>query len=208
LIGGCATLPPSTVALPPAPNSQFVAFDIDGTLTPHNLLTSRARPDAAAVVNAFASKGYAIVYITTRVPGFQLELPSWLRENGFPAGHLHAAQTATDRAHAAEFKSRMLVAYTQLGWRLSYAFGDSATDFEAYRRAGLSRDRIFALRRAGHKECEQGVYHMCLDGWSGYLQTIHAEVPEAGKRSPDGMNQYPGHICCCCLVIPGFKSHG
>jgi hypothetical protein len=111
------------------------------------------------------------VYITTRVPGFQFSVPSWLNENSFPAGHLHVAQSSQERENAADFKLRVLNSYIASGWRLSYAFGDSPTDFIAYERAGLPKERVFALKRKGRDTCEEGVYSACLDGWTEYLQT-------------------------------------
>jgi phosphatidate phosphatase PAH1 len=183
LVSACATLPNPPIPEPPDTGSQFVAFDIDGTLTPHNLLVSQPRPDAASAVRAFESKGYAIVYITTRVAGLQASLPSWLERNGFPPGTLHVAQSSRDRENAADFKLRVLNSYIERGWRLSYAFGDSPTDFAAYQGAGLPRERVFALKRMGRSTCEEGVYGACLDGWSEYLEAIDA-APTVGRGLP------------------------
>jgi len=191
LVSGCATLPPSPVPEPPAAESPLVAFDIDGTLTPHNLLVHEARDDAADVVKAFEARGYGIVYITTRVPAFQSSLPSWLAARGFPAGGLHVAQTTGERRNAADFKLRVLNSYVARGWRLAYAFGDSPTDFVAYQRAGLPKERIFALRRKGSSTCEEGTYQACLDGWSRYLQSLSGGTPPWG-RGPEPRTIYEG----------------
>jgi phosphatidate phosphatase PAH1 len=139
------------------------------------LLVFQSRADAAAAVRAFQSKGYGIAYITTRAPGFQSSLPAWLEKNDFPAGNLHVAQNDTERKHAADFKAGVLNSYIAHGWRLSYAFGDSPTDFIAYQRAGLPRERVFALKRKWRDSCEEGVYSACLDGWSVFLQTFTIE---------------------------------
>jgi hypothetical protein len=72
-----------------------------------------------------------------------------------------------------------LNAYIERGWRLSYAFGDSPTDFVAYQRAGLPRKRVFALKRKGRSTCEEGVYGACLDGWREYLEAVEV-APVAG----------------------------
>jgi hypothetical protein len=147
-------------------------FDVDGTLTPHNLLVHQARTDAARAVGAYAAKGYRIVYLTTRVPQFQRALPGWLAKHGFPDGYLHVAQTPDERAHAADYKFGVLSEYTARGWHVAYAFGDSPTDFEAYRRAGLPRERIFALKRQGSDTCEPGEYGTCIDGWTDFLPSL------------------------------------
>ena len=179
----CATLPEAPIPAPTVTRSALVVFDIDGTLTPHNLLVHEARPDAAHVVQAFESRGYAIVYLTARAPAFQRSLPGWLQEHGFPPGNLHAAQSLDDRRHAEYFKSRVLDAYVAQGWHLAYAFGDSSTDFIAYQRAGLPRERVFALKRKGRDACDEGVYQACLGDWEDDLPSAVADPPWAG--SPD-----------------------
>ena len=176
LVSACATLPALEVPSAPSSNSQFVVFDIDGTLTPHNLLVGQARVDAARAVGELADRGYGIVYLTTRVPQFQGGLPRWLHDQGFPDGYLHVAQDPAEREHAADYKARVLNEYLARGWHLAYAFGDSPTDFEAYRRAGLPQERIYALRRKGRETCEAGEYGTCLDGWSEYLRADPAPL--------------------------------
>ena len=158
-----------------------MVFDIDGTLTPHNLLVHEARPNAANVVQAFESRGYEVVYLTARAPAFQGSLPAWLKLHGFPPGNLHAAQSLDERRNAADFKSRVLDAYAAQGWHLAYAFGDSPTDFIAYQRAGLPRERVFALRRKGRDACEEGVYQACLTDWEDDLPSVLADPPRAGS---------------------------
>jgi hypothetical protein len=179
LLAGCSQLPP--VGVPPAPPSgaQAVVFDIDGTLTPEDLAVSEARPAAAQAVTAYSIKGYKIIYLSTRVPGFQTGLPAWLQRNGFPAGTIHVAQTSEERGNAADYKSGMLARYVQYGWRLAYAYGDSSTDFQAYATAAIPRERVFALRRRGQENCQDGVYRECLDGWTQHLGYVEQQVPVA-----------------------------
>lgn len=177
LLYGCALITPAEVPTAIPPTDRVVVFDIDGTLTPHNLSVYEARAGAAQAVSAFAAKGYKIVYLTTRVPLFQPGLPNWLKQNGFPDGMLHVAQTAAERAQADKFKSQVLSAYKQHGWRLAYAYGDSATDFRAYAEAGIPREHVFALKRAGSQECQDGLYQTCLGGWTEHLPYIESQVP-------------------------------
>ena len=40
----------------------------------------------------------------------------------------------------------------------------------AYQRAGLPKDRVFALKRKWRNTCEEGVYGACLAGWAEYLE--------------------------------------
>ena len=175
---GCALIPPADVPPLSGTSRQVVVLDIDGTLTPRNIEFSTPRESAADAINAFHKKGYTVVYLTTRVPAFQSNLPDWLARNGFPDGPLHVAQTANERANPADYKARVMGQYIHAGWRLAYAYGDSTTDLVAYSRAGLPRDRVFALKRKHADHCQEGVYEMCLESWAQHMSFIENEVPE------------------------------
>jgi phosphatidate phosphatase PAH1 len=176
LLAGCAAIPPAAVAPSPAGRNQVVVLDIDGTLTPHNLYVFEVRPAAPQVLQAFAAKGYVVVYLTTRVPQVQSMLPDWLTRHGFPPGPLHVAQTAADRQDAATFKAGVLARYRAAGWQLAYAYGDSTSDFEAYRRAGIPTERVFALKRRFAETCRAGLYRSCLGGWAEHLPFVESDV--------------------------------
>lgn len=178
LLCSCAQLPPTEVPLASQTQRQAVVFDIDGTLTPQIGSVFEPRPDAARALNMFAAKGYRIVYLTARVPIFQAGLPDWLTRNGFPQGDLHVAQNGEQRSQPDKFKARILNEYIQRGWFIAYAYGDASTDFRAYAGAGIPRERIFALKRQGARNCDRGDYRLCLDGWSENLPFIE-EVPRA-----------------------------
>lgn len=173
----CAQIPPANVPSPTASQGQAVVLDIDGTLTPKNIDVFEPRPGAAAALNALSKKGYKIVYLTTRIPLFQSGLPDWLRQNGFPSGSLHVAQTAEERGNADKFKAQVLAAYAKAGWHLAYAYGDSSTDFTAYAEAKIPKEHVFALKRKDSKACQDGIYQACLQGWTEHLTYIEREVP-------------------------------
>ena len=179
LLSGCSVIPAVEVPAAVAPLDQVVIFDIDGTLTPRVFSVYESRPGAAQAVSAFSAKGYKIIYVSTRIPLFQSGLTEWLKQNGFPDGVLHVAQTAAERGQADKFKSEVLSTYVKNGWRLAYAYGDSATDFRAYAEAGIPRERVFALRRSGSQECQVGLYQACLAGWTEHLPYIESKVPSA-----------------------------
>jgi phosphatidate phosphatase PAH1 len=179
LSSGCAQLPRQQVPFPTATQHSVVITDIDGTLTPRNLDVNEPRPNAAAALHALVQKGYRIVYVTTRIPAFQSGLPEWLKQNGFPTGDLHVAQNADERSAPERFKTRILASYTELGWTLAYAYGDSSTDFAAYAAAHVPQQYVFALKRKGESSCQEGIYQMCLSGWGEHLPYIASEVPQA-----------------------------
>lgn len=174
---GCAQLPAVPIPAPSSQVRQVVVLDIDGTLTPHDLSVFEARPDAEKVVAAYLRKGYKIVYVTTRVPGFQSGLAQWLEKHNFPSQPVHIAQTAEERKMPAAFKASILRSYTEKGWQLAYAYGDSSTDFLAYMSAGIPQGRIFALKRRGSEVCEGGGFATCLDDWTAHIGYVEREVP-------------------------------
>lgn len=173
---GCAYIPPTRVQSAPHNNNSAIVTDIDGTLTPNVMAVNEVRPDAAKAIRALANKGYKIIYVTTRIPLFQSGLPKWLQENGFPKGDLQVAQSSEERSHPERFKARILKDYVQHGWHLEYAYGDSSSDFAAYADAGITKERVFALKRRGSKNCQKGVYQECLNGWAEYLPYIKKEI--------------------------------
>jgi len=177
LLAGCAAIPPAGVPPAPPQHRQLVVLDIDGTITPHNLHVLEVRAGAPQVLQAYASKGYQIVYITTRVPLFQWFLPRWLADNGLPPGALHVAQDAAERGDPAAFKAGVLARYSAAGWTPAYAYGDSPSDFDAYARAGMPAARVFALQRRYADACTAGPHAACLATWEAHLPFVEREVP-------------------------------
>lgn len=177
LLAACAQLPPVEVPHATDTGAEAVVFDIDGTLTPSVLAVTEARPAAAEAVTAYSKKGYAVIYLSTRIPAFQSGLPDWLKHNGFPDGAIHVAQTTEERDNAADYKSGILQHYLKQGWHLAYAYGDSSTDFQSYAMAGIPKARVFALKRRGQEQCQEGVYQQCLGGWEQVLPFVEQQVP-------------------------------
>lgn len=179
LCSSCAQLPPAAVADAPPRQAQAVVFDIDGTLTPAVSTIFEAREDAARGVRMFADKGYTIIYLSTRVSWFSANIPGWLKDNGFPAGSLHVAQTDEDRNRPDAYKTRMLKDFMAHGWRVRFAYGDSSTDFSAYAATGIPKERVFALLRRYEADCQPGEWKACLKGWTEHLDFVTRSVPSA-----------------------------
>jgi phosphoserine phosphatase len=179
LSSACAQLPPAAVAKASARQAQAVVFDIDGTLTPQVSSIFEARPDAAKAVKIFADKGYKIIYLSTRNSWFSALIPGWLKSNNFPDGEIHVAQTDEDRSHPDVYKTRMLKDFIAQGWQLSFAYGDSSTDFAAYAAADIPKEHVFALLRRYAADCQPGDWKDCLKGWTEHLGFLTASVPSA-----------------------------
>lgn len=172
VLGGCAHV--SAVVVPQAAVGApgIVVFDVDGTLTPSVARIFSVRADAAAVVRIYAARGHRIVYLTARAPALQGTLRAFLSDHGFPPGDLVVPKDRAEHGKPAAFKARALAEYLAHGWDISGAYGDSSTDFEAYARAGIPRERVFALLRAGASHCQPGVWTSCLVGWEQQRQKL------------------------------------
>jgi hypothetical protein len=176
VLAGCAQIPYAEVLNPPRPEAPVVVTDIDGTLTNTIWATNEVRVGAAEVLQAFAREGFTIVYLSTRVPWLQQQLPLWLSENGFPAGALHVAQNASERNDPRAYKAQILEAYRSRGWKLEYAYGDSETDFLAYQDARIPIDHVYGIQRVNESTCQPGPFSMCLKRWTDYRRTIKLDA--------------------------------
>lgn len=171
-VAGCAHLPALVVPQAPAGAAGIVVFDVDGTLTPTVARIFSMRPDASAVVRLYAARGYRIVYLTARAPALQGTLRGFLSRHAFPPGDLLAPNRRAGHMAPAVFKARVLADYRAHGWDIAAAYGDSSSDFQAYARAAIPRDRVFALRRAGARDCQPGAWAACLTGWQGRYRAL------------------------------------
>jgi phosphatidate phosphatase PAH1 len=171
-LGGCAHLSAVVVPQAVAGTPGIVVLDVDGTLTPTVARIFSVRADAAAVVRTYAERGHRIVYLTARAPALQGTLRGFLSRNGFPPGDLVAPKDWAEHEAPAAFKSSVLADYRAHGWDIAAAYGDSSSDFEAYAREGIPRERVFALRRVGATHCQPGVWSACLAGWEQQRQKL------------------------------------
>jgi hypothetical protein len=177
------------VVVPPATSS--VVFDIDGTLTTDDfqlvsqlfskLLAGSYTPKTYAaadqVVKAWSARGYLVVYLTGRPDTLREVTLDWLRGQGFPPGAVHLtdtlAQALPTSAGVAKYKSDFL-ALAQQGAKLALeaAYGNAATDIEAYATAGVPKARTFIIG------------------------------PEAGKQGTTAIADYPGHLPSLASLPP------
>ena len=171
-LAGCVRLPVVVVPQAAAGARGLVVFDIDGTLTPTVARIFSVRPDASAVARRYAERGHRIVYLTARAPALQGLLRRYLSRNGFPPGDLVAPTHQSEQRAPVAFKARVLADFRAHGWDIAAAYGDSSSDFEAYARAGIPRERVFALRRVGATHCQAGAWILCLPGWTPRLEAL------------------------------------
>lgn len=171
-LAGCQHLLAAPVPQAAAGAPGIVVFDVDGTLTPTVARIFSVRAEASAVARLYAGRGHRIVYLTARAPALQGTLRAFLSGNGFPPGDLLAPKDWSEHAAPADFKARALADYQAHGWGVAAAYGDSSSDFEAYARAGIPRERVFALRRVGAAHCQSGAWATCLPGWEPQYRSL------------------------------------
>jgi len=135
------------------PGSKVVVTDIDGTLTlSDNELFMQFTDDkyvpvmmasADRLMQAWATKGYPIVYLTARQHLLRPESRGWLADLGFPAGPLI---TAVGGEQADVYKTLWMKRMIQdFGWQVVAAYGNAVTDITAYANASVPLDRTFIV---------------------------------------------------------------
>ena len=183
MLSSCAQLCNSPIVTAPPEHNQAVVFDIDGTLTPHTYNPWWAREDAAKVAHIFANKGYKIFYLSARIDSLTADIPSWLKDNGFPDGSIYVPQTNEDHSCKADcFKTRILNELKSHGWNIMFAYGNSSTDFKAYAAAEIPIDHVFGLLNIEDTLCEKGDWIKCLKGWTEHVEYVENKVPTLLKR--------------------------
>ncbi len=131
-------------------DSEYLQQLIDPTHDP------AMRPDADALMQGYADRGYAIVYITARGEDAVLgdgrdareATADWLLEHGFPLepAHLFLADglgTAGDGAIA--YKSGAMQDLTAEGLSFAWGYGNAETDIEGFRLGGLDDAHLFLV---------------------------------------------------------------
>jgi len=135
--------------------TTYFVTDVDGTLTSKEteeysaILTggvSDANPDAGKALSLLAQKGYRPFYLTARPEFLVGRTREFVSVKGFPLGVVHTtfALGATGGA-AASFKKGELDELQGRGFKVAYAFGNTASDADAFFMANIepSTHRIF-----------------------------------------------------------------
>lgn len=135
------------------PGSNVVVSDIDGTLTlsDNELLNQlvdetyvpKLMAAADRLMQAWAMKGYPVVYLTARPNLLRVETRGWLDQLGFPGGALITeTSNATPDVYKTLWMRRMI---QDFGWTVVAVYGNADTDITAYENAGVAKDRTFIV---------------------------------------------------------------
>jgi hypothetical protein len=146
------------------PGTQFMVFDIDGTLTWHDgelfseLLAGliggsyvpRPRPGAIELTQLRSrEQGYELIYLTGR-PYLLTDITRrWLRQLGFAPGTVHVVDAVHDamptEAAVGTYKAVYLRGLGERRFVLHSAYGNATTDIHAYEQAGIAKSRTFIV---------------------------------------------------------------
>lgn len=139
-----------------AAGTPMFVSDVDGTLTTGEteefttLLAGQlpnANPDASQALTLLASKGVRPFYLTARPEWLTGRTREFLDTNGFPPGIVHTTLSAigAQGSSAVTYKSGELATLAARGLHPSWAFGNTATDAEAYNDANMQpmSQRVF-----------------------------------------------------------------
>ncbi len=169
------------------PGTPVVVTDIDGTLTlsDEELLTQISdgmhdpalMGSSAELMQAWAAKGYDIVYITARPHVFRAETRAWLVEHDFPTGPLITANSLvlgpSAQGYKASWGARML---DDFGWTPVAAYGNADTDIGAYDDAGIPKDITFIV---GELAGTEGTMPIENEDYAAHIAAFVDPYPDA-----------------------------
>ena len=163
--------------------SKFVVVDIDGTLTSADseLYMQTADPTyvpmmmgaADKMTQAWAAKGYPIIYLTARPDVYRVETRGWLAQLGFPIGPLITAEAveAAD-VYKTIWLQRMMV---EFGWVPVAAYGNADTDITAYGNVNIPLADTFIVGPEGGMGGTVAIENM---DYSDHIATFIAAQPD------------------------------
>ncbi len=132
--------------------SKVVVTDIDGTLTLDDteIITQvgdgsylpKPMGSAVRLIQAWADKGYTIVYLTARLHTLRAESRTWLTALDFPPGPLITENGSQADVYKTLWLKRMI---EDFHWEVVVAYGNADTDITAYANAGIAKDKTFIV---------------------------------------------------------------
>jgi LNS2-like protein (lipin/Ned1/Smp2) len=136
-----------------APGSKVIVTDIDGTLTTDDSEIIKQVADdtyvpamitaADRMLQAWAMKGYTVVYMTARTHVLRPESRGWLADLGFPDGPMITKNGGlTDDVYKTLWMKRLI---DDFQWNVVAAYGNADTDITAYANAGVPKDHTFIV---------------------------------------------------------------
>jgi hypothetical protein len=138
--------------------SKVIVTDIDGTLTTDDSQIIMQVADDAydpmmvgaanTMLQAWAAKGYPIVYLTARAHIYDAETRAWLDAHDFPKGPVITSNgtTAANDAYKTIWLHRLV---DDFGWTPYAVYGNADTDITAYANLTVPLDKTFIVGPLG-----------------------------------------------------------
>lgn len=159
--------------------------DIDGTLTSTDaefMTQISGKPEYVPLQNVnsdllmqtWAQKGYASIYLTARPNDFRWLSRVWLREQGFPFGPMETAESFVFGSTAREYKGRFVNQLNALGIDLVAAYGNAESDVQAYDDGSIPKALTFTINEAEGKDGTVGVSN---GDWTSHISEFVQPQP-------------------------------
>lgn len=175
---------------------HVIVTDVDETLTTsdaenfHQILDpaydQKERADASATFQAYHDKGYWIAYVTARPETLVLRdgrpyrsaTDTWFTAHGFPhpddLSDVYFSPDLFSSLLPRGYKGEVVKALQAAGYHVDYAYGNAATDFQAYADAGLPLDHTFSI---GKYAGSGGTTPIAGGTYTDHLATFLPTVP-------------------------------
>lgn len=183
----------------PAECLEAIVFDIDETLTISDEEWDMQKADgtydpvereaASELVDAYAGRGYYIVYLTARsktwvLGGTEETSPEathrWLVEHGFPIDDGRSRVIMSNKIVSGDgiraYKAAALLDMQAEGLGFEAAYGNAVTDIAAYANAKIPTDVTFII---GEHAGEEGTVGIVGESWKPHLEDHLPSVPRA-----------------------------
>jgi hypothetical protein len=148
--------------------TKIVVTDIDGTMTKSNAefqtqvtqpsYVPLEHPSATAAMTAWKNKGYRVVFLSARPDNFRDATRVWLRDKNVNFGPIVTAKTFVTGPAAVDYKTKALQKMvTDNGWQIVAAYGNEASDVQAYAAVNVPKSQTFTVENANGIEQTQGL---------------------------------------------------
>ncbi len=154
-------------------NDEWEKQKADGTYDP------KARESAVELVQAYADRGYFVLYLTARSQTWVLSgtgetstdaTERWLVEHGFPMDPARSRLVLSEKLvpgdAARVYKAEALAALQGEGYTFDYAYGNATTDIGAFADAMIPKAATFII---GVHAGEEGTVAIDGESWSAHL---------------------------------------
>lgn len=170
-----------------AAGRQVVVTDIDETITlsDEEILSEvsdptydeATKPGSVALTQAWAAKGYQMIYLTARPHLLRAETRAWLARHDYAPGPVITAPDFVFDEAARAFKSAWLSRISaDLGWDVVAVYGNAVSDIEAYEDAGIDKAVTFIV---GENAGASGTVAIAGDDFTSHVADYVMQQPDA-----------------------------